>query len=1095
MKHWLEQIRQAVPADSKAAWLSQAAGLSIALSPRVGLVAKTISDLQLAGLSEPFGTFGLVAMGAPLGAFYLAKGYDLFRREEAKGIWFGEAFIPIKALWTSILITGRPGTGKTSAAIFPPLEQILRMFNGADYIVKDGQQIENEFARIGGVVFEVKGEFNEGIGYCMDNCGRNVFEDFHLIRPDNRIPVAMFEDPETKYVFYLNAMPCSTASEAGLLLRHAQRNVPLEDRIREDIWICEENIFFTKEPELYDVTFPTEGQDVRYIGWREDGDELVRVSHTPEYHKPLRMLDKDGREIRIKKPKKLRYVTRILVSNGLLYNFIDPNVGAAVAAEKLARMAEMSGGESRRGNNGYWYNNAHRLITNCITLCRTLRPNQAVQCGDIYRLVALDDELSRELKALVNVSAAKKQEQATIRDADKAAEIQTRVIDPLTALNSYFVGEWTNLDQKLKGTIKTVVSNTFQNFVTDPGLKETFSSRPTFNFDDCAQKGHLYCFVPGTKYEPLAKPIGTGLKIDFQASAMQRIQRADMNKARPLMNCTDECWNWVVIGSSAVGDPPFLAQCRQSRVLNLLATQNYDQFIQEIGREGTNGYLSCFGVYIWLQNFNEATNKLAETLMEPVKRAEYLTTSGGQDLLDALNLKGEPMRIQMRMVEQKLFRYSDFVRLRGSEAIVFNGYVEDLCQDMAVRTELPKSYLTAEKTKPKIADFMREYSRGYLEQAVWKDRIRKQKDHQKNWENEQRQKKKKDPNYASPKYTPIEITDRFSHIPPTATVDNSKTLPAEGPQTSPSSIAKASAATTEKNTTPIEGGHVTSQRKSDDGSATTANLAKTPVEASPRGSAEAGNSKSTPKRPTFVPPAISADTTNRPSSRSSIASPIVPNLSLHPSRPKTVRDGASPLRIVPIVVTTEGGTDASKTKGLDDSTAKSTDKAAAITTSGRSLETKGTNQHAIKTVDELLRAPLPAAAVNEITPAKVELESQQYVETSKNLSTAAAMLVLTTDTNYLRTWLANEQRQLALDLEAGHTDERSAGLMAGPQGVAIGDPSLRNLAVPPAGANLTALKECENARVTANGINTQVDRYTHQTPPTPYSDDLFATTN
>jgi hypothetical protein len=720
----IKELQQAVPGHSRLAWLAQVLGAGATLAPGLGLAPTALRELSSVGLLPDGARFVPLALAGGLGVFYGAKALEAFAPKPARGVWIGDMFIEEDAFWTSILITGRPGAGKTSGAIMPIAEQIIRLYTGEDYIdvVEDGQHVrrENPYARIGGIVLEVKGEFYEMVGYLLDQLGRNIYEDFLVLRPDSSLPVAQFQDPDTSHYFYLNGMPCASGSEAGMLLLRAQAHLPRERQIREDIFSCQDKEFSDALPALRALEFPVAGQQVHFVGWRPHGSgHLLRITHTPNFHAPAPMLGAQGREIVIPAPHRLRFINRVLVSNGLRYNLIDPSVGPNEAAEKLTRMAAVSGrGEAKGGDNAYWYNNAQKLISNCIALHRAVEPEKDVTCADVFRLVATEKDLAQALGGLSQRLTALRSQIAREDDKDRKAELETRQLNPLIALEKFFTGEWKDLDEKPKSTIKNVVSNTFSQFVFDPALRETFCSRATFSFADCLNRGRIFCFVPGRQYETLAKPIGVGLKLDSQAECMMRLNRADYNKRRPFLHLTDECWNWAISGGASGGDPKFLSLCREPRVIHVLATQNLNQFVREIGREDTQAYFACFGTFVWLQNWDQLTNEMAERLMETVKREKLKTHSSALHPLGLMDANAAPARIEQQWEEKRLYEHQDFVKLGGDEAIVFNGR---RTKNMAQKTKLPKSDLTHPKTKPKIAAFMREFLRGSIEQALWRE--------------------------------------------------------------------------------------------------------------------------------------------------------------------------------------------------------------------------------------------------------------------------------------------------------------------------------------------------------------------------------------
>jgi hypothetical protein len=267
-----------VPAKGKTSWLLQSAGAGLFLAPKYGLIPQALHDLYSSGLLHgSLPSQASLVLGGGLGLFYTAKGLDIFKPKQARGIWEGNVFIPEKAFWTSFLVTGRPGAGKTSGAIMPTVEQIIPLYLGPDLIKGKDENgkpcmLENEHARIGGLVLEVKGEFYEMVGHLLDASGRNVYEDFLIIRPDSKIPVAKYRDVENGNFFYLNGQPCSTPSDAGRLLINAQAddkaNGVITEPIRPDIFSCEDGELTAAMPKLRALKYPVHDRELSGVAAR-----------------------------------------------------------------------------------------------------------------------------------------------------------------------------------------------------------------------------------------------------------------------------------------------------------------------------------------------------------------------------------------------------------------------------------------------------------------------------------------------------------------------------------------------------------------------------------------------------------------------------------------------------------------------------------------------------------------------------------------------------------------------------------------------------------------------------------------------------------
>lgn len=80
--------------------------------------------------------------------------------------------IPERGLYTGMIIVGAIGTGKTSACLYPYVEQLVA------YRARDPQR------KIGGLVLEVKGDFCEQVRQMLERCGRG--DDYIEISLDSK---------------------------------------------------------------------------------------------------------------------------------------------------------------------------------------------------------------------------------------------------------------------------------------------------------------------------------------------------------------------------------------------------------------------------------------------------------------------------------------------------------------------------------------------------------------------------------------------------------------------------------------------------------------------------------------------------------------------------------------------------------------------------------------------------------------------------------------------------------------------------------------------------------------------------------------------
>src|SRR5688572_21169273 len=69
--------------------------------------------------------------------------------------------IPQRGLYTGVMVVGAVGTGKTSACMYPYVDQLLRW------------RSQDEQRKVGGLVMEVKGDFCRQVSTILDRTGRS----------------------------------------------------------------------------------------------------------------------------------------------------------------------------------------------------------------------------------------------------------------------------------------------------------------------------------------------------------------------------------------------------------------------------------------------------------------------------------------------------------------------------------------------------------------------------------------------------------------------------------------------------------------------------------------------------------------------------------------------------------------------------------------------------------------------------------------------------------------------------------------------------------------------------------------------------------
>ncbi len=635
-----------------------------------------------------------------------------FKRDEEPYVQIGDMVFTEKDLYTSCLITGVTGTGKTSAAVFPMLEQIFSIYNETN---------DGDYGSAGGLCLDVKGEFFEGIIYYMHRAGRNVFDDIQVIRPNCLMPVVRFKDPSTGYFFYLNAKACSSGAESWDLIRGKKfkdgTDIPL------NVFTFSKRKLELLEPKLKEMVFDVAGQKMNYLGWRFQGDRMVRVSHTPAFNE-THVLLKDGQRQVIDAPRSLVYEGVTFIDNMLRYNIVEPNKPAPEAAMRLNLISTLAEGEKQTGENAYWYKRARAHIGSCIELWR-LAYDDNPQCTAqaIYKITQQDDYAKKQVK-LVETKIKGMQEQLVgLTDFGDRVGLE-REIERMTSIVKYFTEEWGKYDTKTKTIVGSVVANAFDTFNKDPVLQDSFCQPKTFSFEQCIQEGKIFVLVAGDEYETVAKILGTALKMDFQSTILSRIHRSELNQKRKIMLVNDECQKFVVAGGSqGAGDEHFMSLCRQSKCFNINATQADSWIISVVGKENSDVYLQNYNGRIWFRTNDKETAEKAEQLCGIKK--QKTRSAGSQKTIHLENLFLGPKgsadhspQFSEKEEEKPRFQKDKFYNLEKWEAIIFNGTRTG--SDKACQSQCEPAYVGSPEGQRDVRDVMRIYFQGYLENLAYR---------------------------------------------------------------------------------------------------------------------------------------------------------------------------------------------------------------------------------------------------------------------------------------------------------------------------------------------------------------------------------------
>ena len=246
-----------------------------------------------------------------------------------------------------------------------------------------------------------------------------------------------------------------------------------------------------------------------------------------------------------------------------------PNLKANVLANRLKTILLLF---SPNNTESFWIDKAEQVLTECIKLCRLYNDNY-VTFEEIHKLVTIDTYYLEKLQSLRELFISNKLNKEDIYNL-------------LSALN-FFDKEYSNLDFRTKSILKSEITRITNIFVSDYKVHNTFSPNKEelnfFGFEDVINSGKIVVLNMNiSEYQDLSKIIATYLKLDFQTEALIRLSKCNMKNERSIAFISDEYHEYCT-----ASDANFFAQSRESKCINIVATQSYSSLLNTINNEST----------------------------------------------------------------------------------------------------------------------------------------------------------------------------------------------------------------------------------------------------------------------------------------------------------------------------------------------------------------------------------------------------------------------------------------------------------------------------------------------------------------------------
>lgn len=250
------------------------------------------------------------------------------------------------------------------------------------------------------------------------------------------------------------------------------------------------------------------------------------------------------------------------------YNPLDkPDLNPMVLANRLKTILTLF---SPNTTENFWLDKVEQILGECIKLCR-LYNDGYVTFVELHKLINSNDYYKEKLKDL--------------REIFRAGKIGHEDVYNLSSAINFFENEFTKLDDRTLAILKSEVTRITNTFITDFNVLKTFCPSKheiTFNgFKEVIEKGKIVVLNMNiAEYKNLAKIIAAYLKLDFQAEILSQLSKGTSPKTTAFV--CDEFHEYVTST-----DSDFFAQSRESKSINIVATQSYTSLLNTLHKEAS----------------------------------------------------------------------------------------------------------------------------------------------------------------------------------------------------------------------------------------------------------------------------------------------------------------------------------------------------------------------------------------------------------------------------------------------------------------------------------------------------------------------------
>lgn len=301
------------------------------------------------------------------------------------------------------------------------------------------------------------------------------------------------------------------------------------------------------------------------------------------------------------------------------YNPLDkPFLSSSIIANRLKSILLLF---SPNNSESYWLDVAEQVIESSITIIRAYNKN-FVNFIELHKIIIDQDYFSSKLKE--------------IRDAFILNSFSKSEIYNISNAISYLKKNYYSLDSRTFNILKSDITRITNPFISDYEVRQTFcpakEDENFYGFDEVIKDGKIVVLNMNiAKYRNVSKIIAAYLKLDFQTDVLKQLSdKKDI--IRPMCFISDEYQEYVTSN-----DAEFYAQSRESKCINIVATQSYTSLLNTLNNQNAvkvivqnlvnKLWFRCDDIFtiedIQKQIGKEEKTKTSTTYSENAKHSDY----------------------------------------------------------------------------------------------------------------------------------------------------------------------------------------------------------------------------------------------------------------------------------------------------------------------------------------------------------------------------------------------------------------------------------------------------------------------------------------